>query len=74
MADRLQKRPPASQVPAGQIEIADIGKDWLQVAIGRAKWTKRFNLSRAEAAELARVLADVLPEVRATLEQDARAR
>lgn len=43
-------------VPTGQVEIEPLGDGWYHVAIGRAKTTKRFNLSHAEAAELVRVL------------------
>jgi hypothetical protein len=39
------------------------GLGW-NVAIGRGRVVKRFNLSRGEAAELARLLLDKLPEVR----------
>lgn len=53
----------ARTVPTGQVEVAPLGDGWYHVAIGRARVTKRFNLSRAEAAELVRVLrAEVLAE------------
>lgn len=45
------------------VEVEAIGGGWYHVAIGRARATKRLNLSRAEAAELVRVLlAEVLAE------------
>jgi hypothetical protein len=48
-------------VPTGQVQTEPIGDGWYHVAIGRPKGTKRFNLTRAEAAELVRVLrAEVL--------------
>jgi len=40
------------------VEVEPIGDGWYHVAIGRAQRTKRLNLSRAEAAELVRVLRE----------------
>jgi hypothetical protein len=45
------------EVPPGVIEAEPIGDGWYMVAIGR-KRTKRFNLTRDEAAELVRVLRE----------------
>lgn len=49
-------------VPTGQVELEPIGDGWYHVAIGRARGTKRLNLSRAEAAQLRALLAEVLAE------------
>jgi hypothetical protein len=52
-------------VPDGVIEVESHSDGWYLVAIGRARSTKRFNLTRSEAAELARVLTEqVLTEDR----------
>jgi hypothetical protein len=45
-------------VAAGVIEVAPLSDGWYSVFIGRKATVKRFNLSRAEAAELVRVLSD----------------
>jgi hypothetical protein len=48
-------------VAPGVIEVAPISDEWYSVFIGRNRGPKRFNLTRAEAAELVRVLTrDVL--------------
>ena len=56
------RRPPSAlasrSVPFGVVEVEPIGDGWYHVAIGRAQRTKRLNLSRAEAAELVRVLRE----------------
>jgi hypothetical protein len=46
------------EVPAGAIEVERLHDDWLMVAIGRGRKTKRFNLTRGEVAELVRVLRE----------------
>jgi hypothetical protein len=46
------------QVPTGVVEVEDCGDGWILVGIGRARNTKRFNLTRGEAAELVRVLSE----------------
>lgn len=60
-----EQRVPLRPVPAGQIVLTPLrdGLGW-NVAIGRGRGVKRFNLSRGEAAELARLLLGKLPEVR----------
>lgn len=51
------------EVPAGVVTVEALHNGWYHVAVGRARVTKRFNLSHAEAAELVRVLrAEVLAE------------
>jgi hypothetical protein len=48
-------------VAPGVVKVEPLGGGWWHVAIGRDRTTKRFNLSRGEAAELVRVLrAEVL--------------
>jgi hypothetical protein len=46
----------ARSVPVGVVEVEACGDGWWHVAIGRARYIKRFNLTRGEAAELVRVL------------------
>jgi len=48
---------PRQQVPAGQIVVTPHEGGWFLIQIGRARYTKRFNLSRAEASELVDRLA-----------------
>lgn len=48
----------AREVPPGVIETEALADGWHLVAIGRARSTKRFNLTRGEAAELVRVLRE----------------
>jgi hypothetical protein len=64
-----RRRPPVAlaskSVPAGVIEVEAHSDGWVLVAIGRAKRTKRFNVTRGEVAELVRVLTEwVLTEDR----------
>lgn len=49
-------------VPAGQVQLEPFGDGWFHVAIGRRKATKHLNLSRAEAAQLRALLAELLAE------------
>jgi hypothetical protein len=44
------------------VQLEPIGDGWYHVAIGRARATKRFNLSHAEAAQLRELLAEALAE------------
>jgi hypothetical protein len=48
----------AREVPPGVIETEALADGWHMVAIGRDRGTKRFNLTRGEAAELVRVLRE----------------
>jgi hypothetical protein len=50
----LAERP----VAPGVVEAEHVGAEWWHVAIGRRARTKRFNITRAEAAELVRVLRE----------------
>jgi hypothetical protein len=51
----------AREVPPGVVETEALANGWFMVAIGREHRTKRFNVTRAEAVELVRVLrANVL--------------
>lgn len=45
-------------VAAGVIEVQAHGDGWYLISIGRPRGTKRFNLTRGEAAELVRVLME----------------
>ena len=45
-------------VAPGVVKVEYVGGGWWHVAIGRERRTKRFNLSRGEAAELARLLRE----------------
>lgn len=51
------------ELPEGQITITPHRDGWYLVQIGRARKTKRFNLTAADAAELVRVIRDsgILP-------------
>jgi hypothetical protein len=49
-------RTKVSLTPPGAVQVTPGRDGWYFVQITRAKYVKRFNLSRAEAAELARVL------------------
>ena len=45
-------------IPTGQVEITPHkGGEWFLVQIGRGRYTKRFNISRAEAEQLLSELA-----------------
>jgi hypothetical protein len=48
----------APLVAPGVVEVIPLTGLWWQVAIGREMTTKRFNLTRSEAAELVRVLTE----------------
>lgn len=45
-------------VPPGVVEVERTDNQWWLVAIGRDQRTKRFRLTRGEAAELVRVLRE----------------
>jgi hypothetical protein len=45
-------------VPPGVVETEALADGWHMVAIGRERGTKRFNVTRGEAAELVRVLRE----------------
>ena len=44
-------------VPPGIVQVEPHGDGWLLVSIGRARYTKRFNLSSSEAVQLIEALA-----------------
>lgn len=48
-------------VPDGQVKVQQHVNDgeWLMVELGRARYTKRFNLRRSEASELVDRLAEL---------------
>ena len=46
------------EVPPGVIETEALANGWYHVAIGRDRTVKRFNITRAEAAQLVRVLRE----------------
>jgi hypothetical protein len=48
----------AREVPPGVVETEALAGGWFMVAIGREHRTKRFNVTRSEAAELVRVLRE----------------
>ena len=50
-----------SQLPPGIVKVELVDDGWCRVSIGRLRKIKQFYLSRAEVAELVRVLrAEVL--------------
>lgn len=55
---------PATQLPQGEVRILPLNDPkwpgWLQVHIGRAKFTKVVNLSDAEARQVRDQLDDLL--------------
>lgn len=55
----MAKRGDPPSLPAGQVQVTEIGKGWWQVAIGRERWTKVFNLSASEIPTLLEQLSQV---------------
>ena len=45
-------------VPPGVVEVERVDDEWWLVVIGRERTVKKFNITRAEAAELVRVLRE----------------
>lgn len=50
----------AKDLPPGQVDVSPHGQGWLLIQIGRGRYTKRFNISVGEAAELVRALEEHL--------------
>ena len=59
MEDSLTRDLAKPMLPQGVVTVEPHGDGWYLVSIGRARYTKRFNLSAAEAAQLLDHLASV---------------
>lgn len=55
---RREPEVPFTQLPEDAVDVEHLGGDWWRVSIGRARGTKFFNLSHAEATALVPLLLE----------------